>query len=336
MAETVVSPGDPQLYRRLIEGKTFGIIGYGNQGRSQALNLRDSGLKVIVGNLNDSYFLQAKKDGFEVYSISEASEKSDIIFLLLPDEVQPLVFKDDIKPKLRDGNLLVMASGYNYYYGFIEPDSNVDVVMIAPRMIGWGVRNNFEKKKGFPALISIGNDHTGQAKDLIYAICYSLGIFREGGCAIWSSFKEETLLDLLTEQSWAGAMLYMFRAYYDVAVSFGASPESVILELYGSGELAKIAEAMSEVGLFKQLSDHSHTSQYGQLSRGPEYINERTIELMKENAENILNGKFAREWAIEQSSGMTVFRHLKMLASEHPMIKKEEELYRILGRNVDR
>lgn len=308
------------------------IVGYGNQGRSQALNLRDSGFHVIIGNINDKYAETARQDGFEVYDIKDAVSKSQITFLLTPDEIQKELCKESITPFLKEEHTIVFASGYNYFYGYVEFPQFINVLMIAPRMIGWGVRDVYEKDLGFPVLMAVGKDYSGNAEKIAYSLCYGLGVFRKGGCAIRSSFREETLVDLLTEHSWAGAISFLFRAYYDVAVNLGASPEAVILELYGSGELAEIAESMKNMGLFEQLKTHSRTSQYGQLTRGPLYINKDFKDRLYNEALQILNGTFAREWTEEQATGMVVFKKLHEMAREHPMEAEERKLYKILGR----
>ncbi|WP_162509123.1 NAD(P)-binding domain-containing protein [Thermogymnomonas acidicola] len=320
------------FYEQVKASRICIVGGYGNQGRSQALNLRDSGFNVVVGNIDDSYAEIARKDGFRVMGIQDAVKLSDIIFFLIPDEVQASVFESDIRPSLSKGKTIVFASGYNYFYGFVSPPPDVNVIMIAPRMIGWGgVRDVYVRGMGFPALVAVGQDADGRAEGIMLSLCEGLGIFRSGGCAVRSSFREETLVDLLTEHSWAGAMLFLFRAYYDVATSLGASPEAVILELYGSGELAEIAESMRNMGLFKQLRTHSTTSQYGQLTRGPLYVTDDVRKTLYNEAIKILNGEFAREWHQEQVSGGTVLRMSLRLSSEHPMEREEERLYRILG-----
>lgn len=308
------------------------IVGYGNQGRSQALNLRDSGFHVIVGNLNDKYAETAKADGFEVFDIKDAVSKSQITFLLTPDEIQKDLCKESITPFLKEGHTVIFASGYNYFFGYVDFPEFVNVLMIAPRMIGWGVRDVYEKDLGFPVLVAVGHDYDGTAEKTLYSLCYGLGVFRKGGCAINSSFREETLVDLLTEHSWAGAVSFLFRAYYDVAISLGASPEAIILELYGSGELAEIAESMKNMGLFEQLKTHSRTSQYGQLTRGPLYINKDFKDRLYKEAIQILDGTFAREWTEEQETGMVVYKRLHEMVKEHPMEAEERKLYKILGR----
>jgi len=315
-----------------ISKRTIAVIGYGNQGRSQALNLRDSGLKVIIGNLKDNYSQKAEEDGFEVFDIGTAVSKSQIIFVLIPDEIQKYVFKSDITPHLKKGDAVVFASGYNYFYGLVEIPKEVTVLMIAPRMIGYGVREAYLKGEGFPVLISVGNDPKKEGEKLIISLSLALGVFNKNGCAIRSSFKEETLIDLLSEHTWAGAILFLFRAYYDVAVSLGASPEAVIMELYGSGELAEIARGMRDMGLFEQLKTHSNTSQYGQLSIGPKFISDDLKNKMYTEAFRILDGTFAKEWMEEEETGQIVLSRLREIAKDHPMEKEEKKLYRILGR----
>jgi len=332
MTEIITRLDDLEKYRIVLKKRKIAVIGYGNQGRSQALNMRDFGLDVIIGNVRDSYAEEAERDGFRVTSIMDACKESDVIFLLVPDEIQPEIFREMILPYLKDGDTLVMASGYNYFYGYVSPPDYVNVIMIAPRMIGWGVRDLYLKGKGFPVLTAIGHDHSGNSKETLVGLCAALGVFQEGGCMVGSSFKEETLLDLLSEHSWAGAILFIFRAYYEVVTELGASPEAAILEMYGSGELAEIAESMKDLGLFKQLKTHSRTSQYGQLVYGPAFAGDAVKNMIRENAMDILNGKFAREWTNEQNSGMVVFRRLHEISTEHPMEKKEEELYKLLGR----
>jgi len=330
--KVVTEIGEFNNYLQQVKKKIISIIGYGNQGRSQALNLRDSGFTVIIGNQKDKYADQAVKDGFQVLGIKDAIKKSQIAFVLIPDEIQKEVFEREITPYLKEGDTIVFASGYNYFYGYVKLPEFVNVIMIAPRMIGWGVRDVYEKNMGFPVLVSVGKDYDGNAEGVMFSLCEGLGVFRKGGCAIRSSFREETLVDLLTEHSWAGAMLYLFRAYYDVATNLGASPEAVILELYGSGELAEIAESMKDIGLFDQLGTHSHTSQYGQLTRGPMYITQDLKDTLYKEAIKILDGTFAREWTEEQATGLVVFNRLHALAREHPMEAEEKKLYKILGR----
>jgi ketol-acid reductoisomerase len=316
----------------ILKNKRIGVIGYGNQGRAQALNLKDSGLDVVVGNIKDYAWELAKKDGFNVKEIREAAEESDIILILIPDEVTSKVFKEDIEPYLSFGKVIDFASGYNVAYGFIIPPQGVDTIMVAPRMIGKGVRELFENKKGFPVLIGVEQDASGKAWDYALALSKGIGAFLPGGCGVSSSFYEETLVDLFSEHSWAGAMLYLLQACYEVLIEEGVSPEVAILELYASGELGAIGNSIAQLGLWNQLKLHSHTSQYGHMTWGKRYITEETKRIMKEAIEEIKDGRFAREWTLEQLLGLPSFNQLWKLRLDHPICREEAKLYKILGR----
>lgn len=222
--------GDAELIRG---GKVISMIGFSNQGSAQALNLRDGGFNVIIGNIEDEYANRARSLGFTVYSIPEAVKRGDVVVMAIPDEVQPEVWMRDIAPNLSPGKIVVFLSGYNVYYGFIKPPKDVDVIMVAPRMIGEGVRDNFVNGKGFPVLIGVANNYSGRAWD--YALAYSKAIGaigKPGGVAVESSFEEETITDLFSEHTWAGgAFLFLLAEGYNVLVENGVSPEAAMLEL---------------------------------------------------------------------------------------------------------
>src|SRR5215471_10030826 len=197
-----------------LNGKTIAIIGYGNQGRSQAINLRRAGHRVIVGNVEDESFRQAKSDGFETLSMDAVAARADVILLLLPDEIAPEIYRRDIAPHLKSGKTLVFASGYNITYKFIVPPAGVDVVLVAPRMIGQGVLDLPARGNGFPVLVGVKQDATGNALATALAIAHGIGAFLTHGAVVESSFEEETLVDLFSEHTWAGAMLFLLdRAY---------------------------------------------------------------------------------------------------------------------------
>lgn len=195
-----------------IQDKVIAIIGYGNQGRSQALNMRDSGAKhIIVGSIHDESWNTANADGFQTYSIAEAAKKADILFLLLPDEVAPEIYEKDIAPNLHPGAALNFASGYNITYGFIKPAADLDVIMVAPRMIGKGVRETYENGTGFPTFVVINQDATGHAKEIAVGLAKALGSTKAG--AIEVTFNDETYLDLMSEQAiWPLIMNVMVTA----------------------------------------------------------------------------------------------------------------------------
>ena len=317
----------------LIRGKVISMIGFGNQGSAQALNLRDGGFNVIVGNIEDEYASRARSLGFTVYSIPEAVRHGDIIVMAIPDEVQPEVWSRDIAPNLSQGKIVVFLSGYNVYYGFIKPPKDIDVIMVAPRMIGEGVRDNFVNGRGFPVLIGVANDHSGKAWD--YALAYSKAIGaigKPGGVAVESSFEEETITDLFSEHTWAGAFLFLLAEGYNVLVENGVSPEAAMLELWASGELIAIAKAIVEKGLFAQLRGHSTTSQYGHLTWGPRYVTDEVKKLMREAIRQIKDGTFAREWALERMLGYPVFNRLWDEVMKSRVWQDEDRLYKALGR----
>jgi ketol-acid reductoisomerase len=297
----------------LVIDKTIAIIGYGNQGRAQALNMRDSGVKnIIVGSRKDASFDQANDDGFRVYSIAEASKKADIIFLLIPDEVAPEIFKAEIEPNLGSGNIINFASGYNITFEKITPPSYVDVVMAAPRMIGQGVRELYQSGKGFPAFVAVAQDFSGQALEFGKALCKAIGSTKEG--AIEVNFNDETFLDLMSEQATWPIIYQVFLEAFKLQVEMGHPEEAVLMEMYLSKEPAVMLEKAVDVGFFKQLSFHSHTSQYGQLT-GVNTVDTKMIrDFLKSQYEKISSGKFANEWDKEQKENS--LKTLKKLKEE--------------------
>jgi len=304
--------------------RRIAVVGYGNQGRAQGLNLRDSGLNVIVGCRDDDYAQQARDDGFAVQDIASASEAGDVVLVLIPDEVQPSVYEESIAPGLGEGNALVFASGYNIAFRLIQPPAFVDVLMVAPRMIGKAVRSSYTHGTGFPCFVAWQQDASGHAQQTALAIARGIGATRAG--AVASTFMEETMIDLFAEQFlWAG-IVRLFGHYYDLLVEAGCAPEAVATDMYLSGEMVEIAQAMREVGFFKQLDLHSQTSQYGQLSRGDRVIGAEVERAARQILEGIRNGSFAREWTQEQERGKPLLSELKKQAYAHPLNQVEATL----------
>lgn len=312
-----------------LAGRTVGIIGYGNQGRAQALNLRDSGVAVIIGNQRDSSFERAVADGFMAYEVAEAAAHADVLVLLIPDEVMPGLFRAAIEPHLRADVMIIFASGYNLYYGLLPLPSFVDVAMVAPRMIGTGVRETYVRGEGFPSLLSVEQDHSGHAFDVALAYAKGIGSTRAG--VFQSSAEEETVCDLFNEHF---GYVYELRRAYEVLTEAGYSPEAALLEFYVSGEEMELARAHAYMGLFHQLVLHSKTSQYGQLVTArlsPEIERAEKVRL-RAIIDNIRSGRFAREWALEQQAGLPAFRRAEHEGLAHPMIAEEGSLFRRLGR----
>jgi len=312
----------------IIKDKTIAIIGYGNQGRAHALNMRDSGLNIIIGNIKDEYWERAEKDGFKVYTIDKAAEMADILFILLPDEIQPEVYENHIQRELQKNKVLCFAAGFSIHFGFISPPKFVDVVMEAPRMIGHGVRDTYVRGTGYPTLIGIYQDASGKAKDIVLAIAKASGGTKGG--AFMSSFEEEAVLDIFSEQGCFAGMYELFAAHFETAVESGYNPLIVVLELWKSGEFVEEVKAWVEEGFFKQMSGHSPTSQYGSMTRGPLYVTEEIRKTFRKVLNDIQTGVFAREWMMEQKMGKPVFNQLKRRALTHPINKAEEDLDRLI------
>ncbi|MEX2183758.1 MAG: NAD(P)-binding domain-containing protein [Chloroflexota bacterium] len=312
----------------VLEGKVLSIIGYGNQGSAQAHNFRDSGISVVVGNARDASFEAAARDGFPTYEVAEAVQKADIHFLLLPDEVMPAVFASAVRPHLKDGQAVVVASGYNVTYGFIRVPDTIDLLMIAPRMIGTGVRNGYVEGRGFPSLVSVEHDASGKAQERLLALAKGVGTLKGG--AVASNCDEETLCDLFNEHF---GYVYALRRAYELLVEAGASPEAALLEFWASGEEMELARVHVTHGLFHQLGLHSQVSQYGQevTSRLSVEDEERERNRLRQIIARIKDGSFAREWALEQQAGLPVWRRVRHENYAHPMIKEEERLLSAMG-----
>ena len=306
-----------------LEGKTVAVLGYGNQGRAQALNLRDSGVHVIVGNRRDAYFEQAVADGFEPMDILEAARAGDFLLILTTDESQPVIWDEQIAPGIVAGNTLVWASGYNVGYDLITPPPDVDVVLVAPRMTGNMVRTLFEHGKGAMAQIAVHQDASGEAWDRMMAIAKGIGATRGG--VFESSFREEAELDLFAEQIvWAGLVAW-FEECFNLGVEHGFSPELMVLELYASGEAAEILGLMARNGFYRQMTHHSTTSQYGTLTRASRLLNDEIRATMREILVNdIKGGAFAQEWSREQATGAQTLAKLREEKLNNAMSQAEQ------------
>lgn len=309
-----------------LRGKTLAILGYGNQGRSQALNLRDSGLSVIVGNVDDDYGRKAREDGFAPVPIGEAAAKADVALFLIPDEVQPEVYEREVAPGLRDGDVLCFAHGYNVAFTHIRPAAGLDVVMVAPRMIGAGVRDRFLSGEGFPSFVGVQQDASGKAKERMLAIARGIGSTRAG--CLEMTFLDEATLDLFSEQAFGPAMGHAMRTAMETLIEAGYPPEAVLMELFMSGELAYSLEKAAELGMIKQWDLHSHTSQYGSMTRSARFADLDLQSRMKGVLEEIRSGSFAREWQSEQAAGLPVFRQAKEMMKYHPIVEWEERTKR--------
>ena len=308
----------------LLQTKRLAFIGYGNQGAAQSQNLRDSGVSQIrIGNREDEYKDAALAEGFQVVSIAEATSWGDVLFLLIPDEVQPQVFREQIGPNLRPGATLVVASGYNVAFHLFDLPNSIDVVMVAPRMIGSGVRQRYLGGESFPCFISVEQDTSGNALQLAQSIAHAIGATKG---VISSSAREEAALDLFSEQAIWPFIMAAFRAGYKVLHEAGFSDEAILNEMYLSKEPAEVFDRIAEVGLFEQLPLHSHTSQYGQLrallAEDGTWLYEKFKHVLNDD---ILSGRFAREWSDVQAKGMERLEQMRAIALESDLAKADKK-----------
>ena len=310
----------------ILKDKTIGIIGYGNQGRAQALNLRDSGLNIIVGNVEDRYKKIALNDNFSVFTIQEATEKSDIIFLLLPDEIMNDIFESNIKPNLNPKSAIVFASGYNIGFNLLKPPEDIDVILIAPRMIGVGVRENFLRNIGFFSFIAIDQDASGQAKQILLALAKGIGTLRKG--AIMLTFKQEAELDLFNEQGFGPAFGRVLLSSIYTLIDAGYPPEAVLIEMYMSNEMSYTYKKMADVGLVKQVDFHSQTSQYGAMSRGIRFRKLPLRDTFESILKEIQSGEFTKEW--EKKITKMKFKMIKYFATKQKINKLEKQVRKSL------
>jgi len=308
----------------IIKDKVIAIIGYGIQGRGQSLCLRDSGLNVIVSELEGTpNYEQAKKDGFVPVSAAEAAEKADIIQILTQDHVQAKVYKDSIKPYLKKGKALVFSHGFNIHFKQIKPPQKVDVFMIAPKGPGALVRRMYEEGKGVPSLVAVFQDASGNALKLALAYAKGLGATKAG--VIETTFKEETETDLFGEQAvLCGGVTELIKAGFDTLVEAGFQPEIAYFEVLH--ELKLITDLIQETGISGMRRRVSNTACYGDLTRGKRIITERTRKEMKKMLKQIQSGKFAREWIKENEAGRPNFNKLLKEGDEHQIEKVGKQL----------
>lgn len=301
----------------ILKNKTIAIIGYGIQGRGQSLCLRDSGINVIVSELEGTpNFKQAQEDGFNPVSAAEAAEKAGIIQILTQDHVQAKVYKESIKPHLKKGKALVFSHGFNIHFKQIKPPKKVDVFMVAPKGPGALVRKMYEEGKGVPSLLAIFQDASGQAKQLGLSYAKAIGATKAG--VIETTFKEETETDLFGEQTvLCGGVTELIKAGFDTLVEAGYQPEIAYFEVLH--ELKLITDLIQETGISGMRRRVSNTACYGDLTRGKRIITDKTRKQMKKILKEVQSGKFAREWIRENENGRPNFNKLLKEGDEHPI-----------------
>ena len=315
-----------------LRGKTIAILGYGNQGRAQALNLRDSGMTVLVGNADDDYAAQAKRDGFSLHTIDDAARRGDIVMSLLPDEVTPGIYRTAIRPGLTQGNTLVFASGYCVCFKQIEFPRNINVIMVAPRTVGVAVREHYVRGQGFLSFVDVHQDADDQAWPLTLALAKAIGSLKS--FALHVSFKDETELDLFTEQALVPAISAALTTAVEVAVAAGYPKVATVLELYLSGEMGDVLHEAAKHGWVGQTGLHSPTSRYGTKSRLSRFSPPDLRTTMQDVLAYIRSGKFADEWNAEQAGGYKAFTAMDQAFKETPFAEAEREVMKGLGMRV--
>jgi ketol-acid reductoisomerase len=308
----------------LLEGKTIAVIGYGSQGHAHALNLKDNGCDVVVGLYEGSRsWARAEEAGLVVKTVAQATAGADIVMLLVPDNVQPDLYRADIGPQLKSGAMLMFAHGFNIHYSQITPPAGVDVTMIAPKCPGHRLREMFEEGRGVPAILAVHQDVTGQAKALALAYARGLGCTKAG--VIETTFQEEVETDLFGEQAvLCGGVTALIKAGFETLVEAGYQPEIAYFECLN--ELKLIVDLIYEGGLSYMRYSVSDTAEHGDYTAGPKVIDDHVRGTMKQLLQDVQDGTYARSWILENMAGRPSFNLLREREKQHPIEKVGAEL----------
>lgn len=313
----------------LLQGKKVAIIGFGSQGHAHALNLHESGVDVVVGLYEGSKsWDKVKEAGLEVATTAEAAKKADIIMILVPDEKQAKLYREEIAPYLEEGNALVFAHGFNIHFKQIVPPSNVDVFMIAPKGPGHMVRRTYTEGSGVPCLIAVEQDYSGKAKDLALAYANGIGGARAG--VLETTFKDETETDLFGEQAvLCGGVTALIKAGFETLVEAGYAPENAYFECMH--EMKLIVDLMYQGGMAAMRYSISDTAEYGDYVTGSRIITDETKKEMKQVLTEIQDGTFAKKWLLENQVGRPTFNAMRRMEAEHPIEKVGKELREMMS-----
>ncbi|WP_374019395.1 ketol-acid reductoisomerase [Paenibacillus thiaminolyticus] len=300
----------------VLQGKTVAVIGYGSQGHAQAQNLRDSGLQVVIGLREGKSADKARNDGFEVLSVGEATSRADVVQILMPDETQAAVYHAEIAPNLKKGAALMFSHGFNVHFGQIVAPKENDVLLVAPKSPGHLVRRTYVEGFGVPGLIAIEQDATGNAKAIGLAYAKGIGCTRAG--VIETSFKEETETDLFGEQAvLCGGVSALIKAGFETLVEAGYSPEMAYFECLH--EMKLIVDLIYEGGLATMRDSISNTAEYGDYVTGPRIVTDETKKAMKEVLSDIQQGKFARDFILENKADRPFLTATRRNEANHPI-----------------
>jgi ketol-acid reductoisomerase len=312
----------------LLAGKKVAVIGYGSQGHAHALNLKESGIDVMVGLYKGSKsWALAEKAGLKVTETAQAVEQSDVIMILIPDEKQAKLYKESIEPKLKEGNVLMFAHGFNIHFDQIKPPANVDVIMVAPKGPGHTVRSQYQEGKGVPCLVAVYQDYSGKAKD--YALAYAKGIGGTRAGVLETTFKEETETDLFGEQVvLCGGICELIKAGFETLVEAGYQPESAYFECLH--EMKLIVDLMNQGGLSYMRYSISDTAEFGDYTTGKRIITKETRQEMKKVLDEIQDGTFARKWILENQANRPSFNAMRRREQQHPIEKVGKKLRQMM------
>ena len=315
----------------LLEGKKVAIIGYGSQGHAHALNLKESGVDVIVGLYEGSKsWAKAEAQGLKVYTAAEAAKQADVIMILINDEKQATMYKKDVEPNLEEGNMLMFAHGFAIHFGQIKPPANVDVTMIAPKGPGHTVRSEYQAGKGVPCLVAVQQDYTGKALDK--ALAYAAGIGGARAGVLETTFKVETETDLFGEQAvLCGGVTALMKAGFETLVEAGYAPENAYFECIH--EMKLIVDLIYESGFQGMRYSISNTAEYGDYITGPKIVTDETKKAMKKILSDIQDGTFAKDWISENQTGCMHFGAMRRREAEHQLEAVGEELRKLYSWN---
>jgi ketol-acid reductoisomerase len=307
-----------------LEGKRVAVVGYGNQGRAWALNLRDSRIDVVVGTVADASRKAAAEDGFEAHEVADAVRAADVVCLLIPDEVMGEAVAAHVGPALKPGAAVVFASGYAVAFDEVSLPEGVDVVLVAPRMIGVGVRDCYVDGTGFIAFAGVEHDATGNAWPTVLAVARAIGATKRG--SVEMTFRQEAIIDLFVEQGIAPALQKVWRDAAMVLLEAGIPLEAVLAEFYLSGEIERTYRAMREIGPTRQWQLHSQTSQYGTMSRADRFADVDLASKMRTAVSEIDSGAFAKEWAAERAGGYPRMAELRAAEGRDQLMDFEDDV----------
>ncbi|HTP41610.1 MAG TPA: ketol-acid reductoisomerase [Nitrospiria bacterium] len=329
---------DKDADQGLLSGKTVAIIGYGSQGHAHASNLKDSGVTVVIGARPGSSWQKAEKAGFKVMPVADAAKQADIVMMLAPDPDQPMLYEQELAPKLREGRYLAFAHGFNIHFGQIRPRPDLNVFMVAPKGPGHLVRSEYQKGSGVPSLLAIHQDPSGNTRAVGLAYASAIGGGRAG--VIETSFREETETDLFGEQVvLCGGLTALIQAGFETLVEAGYSPEMAYFECLH--EVKLIVDLIYEGGISNMRYSISTTAKYGDLTRGPRIVTPEVRAEMKKILSEIQSGQFAKEWILENRANRPVFNARAAQGESHPIEEVGKKLRDMMpwlakGKLVDR